>query len=182
MKKYFFIGFIFILVLIVGCTSEEAIIQSQSDPSQLVGFWKQEKQYTWDIDTGSWKPGLGLENGTFIDTLLQPDYRQLVKGIPSYIPTENCPTNPEEQGVEYYTMVPGGCFKYKGGNRLDFIPMEGSFGSGYTLWKINGNILEMEVSVFDETGTLFDKSKAIFTRTTQEEAELNGWISPESIS
>ncbi|MBI4979972.1 hypothetical protein HZC30_00270 [Candidatus Woesearchaeota archaeon] len=174
-----------ILLLITSCTTAiNSKSEVSSDPSLLLGFWKQEKQYNWNNETKNWEPGLVLENGTITDTLPEPSYREFIKGIPKYIPVESCPVDPTEKGIEYFTMMPGGCFRYYGGIRLEFIPMQDALGSGYTDWVLKGEsqeILELETTVLDETGAVFDQSKAIFTRTTKEEAEKFGWISPENI-
>ncbi len=121
----------------------------------LISNWSLEEQYIWDIVTNQWAPGIFLEDGTVTAIPPEPIIMEILGGAN----TDWCPDAKPESGVEYVTLVPGGCWKVAG-NTMTEIDLPPEAGTGSMNWQIKDSKLEMDIT-FKEPDGAVNRNKAV---------------------
>lgn len=138
-------------------TVEAAPIDT-SKTSLLVGAWSLEKQLQFNPETSKWEPGIILDDGLAVEAPPEPTTIEFIKGMDS----EWCAGIAQESGVEYLSMIPGGCWKLKG-NALEEVGMPPEVGIGTMSWEKTGEALEVTITYNDETGAELSRNKIVLS-------------------
>lgn len=133
----------------------EAAPAEQGKASQLIGAWSLDKQLQWNPETSAWEPGIVLDDGSATEVPPEPTTIEFVRGLDA----EWCSGIEAESGVEYISMLPGGCWQVKG-DVLKEVGMPPEVGVGSLSWEKKGENLEITISYNDETNTELSRSKA----------------------
>ena len=129
---------------------------AESRTSQLIGVWSLDKQLQWNPETSAWEPGIFLDDGSVTEVPPEPTIIEFVKGLD----VDWCAGIETESGVEYVSMLPGGCWQVKG-DVLKEVGMPPEVGIGSLSWEKKGENLEITIAYNDETNAELSRSKAV---------------------
>jgi hypothetical protein len=165
------LSLILLSIFLLSCSTEKKAAQSNS-VSELVGFWKTEYQYTKNLETDEWGPGIiYIESNREIKTtkLVEPVYVE----IRTPLPEDKCPEEKENE-IEQYLVLNNNCYLIIE-NQLQLVSKEGTRGNYFADWTLQNDTLEMIHTFSDPTRKLISQgisiSKTISKKVTKEEAE-----------